>query len=117
MARFLNGRYFAVLIFCGLTFWIAGCTRPEPPSEIVQRAQAAGAGDLSTASVSSTEDWMRKHMDVAVEIDTMCKPVRVRANAEWGDTTEGKVCLAARNVAMSTYRSPRDGKGYHAADK
>ncbi len=97
-----NGRFCAIFILWVLALSIVGCTRPEPPSAIVQRAQAAGAGDITAASTSSTEDWMRKHVDVAVEIDTMCKPARERANAVWGDTTEGKVCLAARNVAMST---------------
>jgi hypothetical protein len=48
-----------------------------------------------------------------VQVNAMCAPARQNGNAEWGDTTEGKVCLAARNAAMSTYRSPRDGKGYH----
>lgn len=92
---------------------LAACTRNEPRSEIVERAQHAGAGDLAKAPAFSIEDWMRKHKDVAVQINTMCTPVREKAPANWGDTTEGKVCTAARNAAMSTYRYPSDDKTYH----
>jgi len=92
---------------------LAGCARNEPRSEIVERAQQAGAGDLSKASAFSIEDWMRKHKDVAVQINTMCTPIREKAPANWGDSTEGKVCTAARNAAMSTYRYPSDDKKYH----
>jgi hypothetical protein len=45
------------------------------------------------------------------------RSVREKADAQWGDTTEGKVCVAAHNAAMSTYRSPRDGKAYHGGNK
>lgn len=96
---------------------LVACTRSEPHSPIVDRVQQAGAGDVTTASEFSIEDWMRKHRDIAVDVDKMCAPAREKANANWGDTTEGKVCLAARNAAMGTYRSPRDGKGYHGGNK
>lgn len=105
------------LLVGGIVLSLAGCTRSEPRSPIVDRVQQAGAGDVTAASEFSIEDWMRKHRDVAVEVDRTCAPVREKANGVWGDTTEGKVCLAARNAAMGTYRSPRDGKGYHGGDK
>ena len=100
-----------------LALSLVACTRSEPRSPIVDRVQQAGAGDVTTASEFSIEDWMRKHRDVAVDVDKMCGPAREKGNAGWGDTTEGKVCLAARNATMGTYRSPRDGKGYHGGDK
>ena len=94
------------------------CTRNQPRhSDIVERVQQAGAGDVAAASALSLDDWMRKHRDLAVEVEKMCVPAREKADAQWGDTTEGKVCVAARNVAMSTYRSPRDGKAYHSGNK
>lgn len=97
---------------------ILGCGREQPQhSAIVERVQQAGAGDVTTASEFSLEDWMRSHRDVAVEVNEMCVPARQKADAAWGDTAEGKVCVAARNAAMGTYRSPRDGKGYHAGNK
>jgi hypothetical protein len=112
----------AVQIFaCALATILAaslgGCKRSEPHSEIVDAVKQAGAGNVEAASAFSIDDWMRKHHDVAVRIEAMCGPSRDRAAAEWADTTEGKVCTGARNAAMSTYRSPRDGKGYHAGDK
>ncbi len=103
------------LIFAVLE--LGGCTRKEPRSEIVERAEQAGAGDLANASAFSTEDWMRKHKDIAVQINTMCTPVREKAPANWGDSTEGKVCTAARNAAMSTYKYPSDDKTYHSGQK
>lgn len=96
---------------------LAGCTRKEPRSEIVERAQQAGAGDLTNASAFSIEDWMRKHKDVAVQLNGMCTPIREKAPANWGDSTEGKVCTAARNAAMSTYKYPSDDKRYHSGQK
>lgn len=96
---------------------LAGCCRNEPWSEIVGRAQQAGAGDLATASAFSIEDWMRQHKDVAVQLDAMCAPVRGKAPANWGDSTEGKVCTAARNAAMSTYKYPSDDRTFHSGAK
>jgi hypothetical protein len=83
------------------TLGIIGCQRTEPPSAIVQKAQEAGAGDLSTASSDSIRQWLGQHRPVAVEIDKMCAPVRSNASANWGDTTEGRLCTAARQVAFT----------------
>lgn len=97
---------------------VIACSHDQPQrSAIVQKVQQAGAGDVAAASEFSLEDWMRRHTDVAVEVDKMCVPARQTADAKWGDSSEGRVCVAARNAAMGTYRSPRDGKGYHAGDK
>jgi hypothetical protein len=79
-----------------------GCQRTEPPSAIVQKAQDAGAGDLSTASTDSIRQWLGQHRSVAGEIDKMCAPVRGNAPANWGDTTEGRLCTAARQLAFTT---------------
>ena len=35
----------------------------------MERAQQAGAGDLTNASAFPIEDWMRKHQDVAVQLN------------------------------------------------
>src|SRR6266849_4471361 len=81
---------------------IGACSpRPgERSSLIVQKAEAVGAGDLATASAASIEDWLRKHRDLAVDLDTMCKPARQKGDAKWLDTTEGRLCTAAQNAAM-----------------
>jgi hypothetical protein len=107
-----------LFVLVAILFSAVACTREHPRhSAIVDKVQLAGAGDVAAASPFSVEDWMRKHRDVAVEVDKMCAPAREKGDPQWGDTTEGKVCVAARNAAMSTYRSPRDGKTYQAGDK
>src|SRR3712207_7878387 len=55
---------------------LTGCTSKteEPVSPIVEKARAAGAGDLANASAPSMEEWLRKHRDLAVDLDKMCGP-------------------------------------------
>ena len=77
-----------------LVLLLVGCTK-EPPSEIVQKVEAAGAGDLRAASQQSIEDWFRKHTDYAVQIRDECRTIREKAPATWSSTTEVRVCSAA----------------------
>lgn len=92
-----------VLAVFALAF--ASCARPEPNSAIVQAFEQAGAGPVSSATSTETiQGWFRKHRQTAESIDVQCKPVREKAGAEWGDSTEGRVCQAARIVAASTYK-------------
>jgi hypothetical protein len=93
---------------------LAGCTQ-EGPSEIVRKAESAGAGDLTTASQESIEHWFRKHPEIANEIKQLCVSVEGAAPANWGDTTEGRVCKAA-SVATVFQFTPRkgDGRGFTA---
>ncbi len=98
--------------------FLFGCTpNPETHSAIVQRAEQAGAGDLAKASTPSIEDWLRKHRAVATDVNNMCAPVREKANANWAESTEGRVCVAAKNAVMSTYRYPSDDKEFHSGWK
>lgn len=109
MWRILSG-----FLLAATALFTLACRKAEPQSAIVDKVREAGAGDVASAPESGIEDWLRRHGQVAVQINSMCEPVRQSANVEWSGTNEGKVCLAARNAAMSTYRSPRDGKAYHA---
>ena len=97
---------------------LAGCSLVEHRSAIVQRAEAAGAGDLRKVSTLSMQSWLERHRDLAQDLDHACAAVRAKATAEWGDTTEGRLCQAARSVAMTTFR-PLEGdhKRYGAAWK
>jgi len=93
---------------------LTGCTSKteEPVSPIVEKARAAGAGDLASASAPSMEEWLRKHRDLAIELDKMCSPARQRGDAKWLDSTEGRLCTAARNAAMYAPKKPlRQGDG------
>jgi hypothetical protein len=93
---------------------LTGCTSnpEEPVSPIVEKARAAGAGDLASASVPSTEEWLRKHRELAVDLDKSCGPARRSGDTKWLDSTEGRLCTAARNAAMYAPKKPlRQGDG------
>lgn len=97
-----------------LVLLLAGCTK-EPPSEIVQKVEAAGAGDLRAASQQSIEDWFRKHTEFAVEIRDQCRRIRETAPTSWSSTTEGRVCNAASVASAFNFKERKgDGKGYEA---
>lgn len=96
---------------------LASCTQ-ERPSEIVQRVQNAGAGDVRSASQQSLEQWFRQHADIANEIKGRCAPIQQGAPATWGDSTEGRVCKAASTATVFQF-TPRkgDGRGFGAGNK
>jgi hypothetical protein len=51
-----------------------------------------------------------KHREISVQIEDMCKPVRQKATAHWNDSTEGRLCAAAHDLAF--FRSaPVTGDG------
>ena len=103
------------LCFFLLVLLLGGCTR-EPPSAIVQKVEAAGAGDLKAASQQSIEDWFRKHSEFAVKVRDQCRPIRENAPAKWSSTTEGRVCNAASVASVFNFKERKgDGRGYEAA--
>ena len=95
----MKGKILFALLFAGL---LVGCTKKEPPSPIVQKLEAAGAGDLSAASVNSIQQWLQQHEQLALQVKKDCEQVRKSGNtpANWGDTTEGRVCTAAANTSF-----------------
>ncbi len=107
--------------FLLLLLWVVlmvGCSHSnEPPSAIVQKAEACGAGDPSTATNVALQDWFVKHRDCAVAVDQMCKPVRQKATANWTDSTEGRVCSAARNVAQWISKPSSDRQTFESGWK
>jgi hypothetical protein len=74
------------------------CSR-ERPSPIVKMVEDAGAGDLRGASLPSIRQWLEQHPEVAIEAAKRCKRIREKATAKWPDTTEGRVCEAAKQVS------------------
>lgn len=99
-----------------LVLLLGGCTT-EPPSAIVQKVEAAGAGDLRAASQPSIEDWFRKHSEFAVEVRDQCRPIREKAPAKWSNTTEGRVCNAASVASVFNFKERKgDGRGYEAGE-
>jgi hypothetical protein len=92
-----------------IVLFVGGCKKKEPPSAIVEKVKAAGAGDVETASVAAIEQWFKKHQAVALEVKAMCLRAKERASADWGDTTEGRVCQAAANATVFHF-NPGDVK-------
>jgi hypothetical protein len=98
-------RYMLAGVSAAVALMFASCARPEPKSAIVEAFEQAGGGPVSPeTSTPAIQDWFRKHRQAAESIDAQCKPVRQSASANWGDSTEGRVCQAARTVAASTYK-------------
>ena len=92
---------------------LVACRTPEPRSAVVEKLEQAGSGDLSNVSTGSIHDWLAKHKDLAYEVDSMCKPIRASAPAQWSDSTEGKVCRVAGELAlMRGGPVTSDGKKY-----
>jgi hypothetical protein len=83
--------------------WLAtfSCSRPEPNSPIVEKVERAGSGSLTAVSKDGMREWLGKHKDVAYQADEMCKPVRLNSTAQWAESTEGRLCAAARELAFS----------------
>ena len=85
--------------------WLAvlttfSCSRPEPGSPIVEKVEQAGSGTLTAVSKDGMREWLGKHKDVAYQADEMCKTVRLNATAQWAESTEGRLCAAARELAF-----------------
>src|SRR5690349_20589772 len=81
----------------GSTVLFSNCSKPEPKSAIVQVMEQAGAGPVTAETSSDAiRDWLRKHPQTAESINSRCKPIKEKAPASWGDSTEGRVCDAAR---------------------
>jgi hypothetical protein len=95
----MNRGLSCVVLLAGL---LVGCEKKEPPSAIVQKLEAAGAGDLSSASVNSIQHWLQQHEDLALQAKRDCEQIRKSGatRANWGDSTEGRVCTAAANTSF-----------------
>ena len=95
----MNRGLCCVVICTGL---LVGCHKKEPLSPIVQRLEAAGAGDVSAESVNSIQQWLQEHENLAMQTKKDCDQVRKSGTtqADWADTTEGRVCTAAANTSF-----------------
>ncbi|HLG99879.1 MAG TPA: hypothetical protein VKX49_26455 [Bryobacteraceae bacterium] len=87
----------------------------NPRSAIVEKVEQAGAGDLSTASTQTIQQWLGKHRELANEVENLCKPVRRTADAKWANSTEGRVCSAAHTLAFFHFEPKQgDGEVFHS---
>lgn len=106
-----------VLVLLMAVFLIGCSVTKEPRSAIVQKAQSCGAGELAGTPTLAVQDWFSKHKDCAVTVDQMCNPVRASAPAAWLDSTEGRVCLASRNVAQWVRKPSQDHETFQGGRK
>jgi hypothetical protein len=83
---------------------LGACTR-EQPSRIVKLAEESGAGPLAQVNILDMRVWLRDHPQVATRVDALCAPLRANSPAAWPQTTEGRLCLAARTIEAQ--RQPR----------
>ena len=69
-----------------LLLLLTACHQKEAPRPMVDRLEGAGAGDLSTASIHSIQQWLQQHEDLALEVKKECERVRKSGNAtaNWG---------------------------------
>ena len=91
-----------------MTALVMVACKSEPPSAIVAKVKADGAGEVEQASDEALTQWMRKQgskyaHDLQVQ---MCVPAEKGTPATWADTTEGRVCKAAAGVGFY-YVAPR----------
>jgi hypothetical protein len=70
----------------------------EPSSRIVQMAEQSGAGPLADVSTVDMRLWLNGHPQIAIRVDALCAPLRTKATAAWPQTTEGRLCTAARTL-------------------
>ena len=87
-----------IILSCMLLLMLCACTR-ERPSRIVQLAEESGAGPLSEVGIVDMRVWLNGHPQVALRVDALCAPLRTNATAAWPQTTEGRLCAAARVLA------------------
>jgi hypothetical protein len=97
-----------VILSSLLLLTLCACKR-ERPSPIVKLAEDAGAGPLSEVSTVDMRLWLNAHPQIAVRVDALCAPLRTNATAAWPETTEGRLCSAARVSVGQTdsQRHPR----------
>jgi len=97
------------VILCSLLLLIlSACTR-ERSSRVVKLAEEGGSGPLSEVSTVEMRVWLNAHPQIAIRADVLCAPLRTNATAAWPQTTEGRLCAAARvSVAQAdAQRHPR----------
>ena len=89
-----------LLVLCELA--LVACHQNETATPLVARLQAAGSGDLSDASTNSIHQWLQQHEELALLTKKDCLRIMDSAEkpANWGDTTEGRVCTAALNTSF-----------------
>lgn len=86
----------AQMVISTLSLLVLCACKREPPSRVVSLAEDAGAGPLSDVSTVDMRLWLNAHPQVATRVEALCAPLRTNATAAWPQTTEGRLCAAAK---------------------
>ncbi len=103
------------LAFIGITLMLlsnitTGCSRQQHQSPIVGALEQSGSGNVSGSSVETIQAWLSPRPQLSHEVEQLCGEVRPKADAQWPQTTEGRICTASRNVE-SLRAVPAHGDG------
>jgi hypothetical protein len=106
------------LIGIGITFMLfslvtIGCSRKQHQSPIVGALEQSGSGDVSKSSVETIQAWLGPRPQLSHKVEQLCGTVRSKPDAQWLQTTEGRICTASRNVsAMRAVPAHGDGQKF-----
>lgn len=102
------------LILSSLLFLaLCACTREQTPSRIVKLAEESGAGPLDGVGELDMRLWLNAHPQVGTRVDALCAPLRANAAAAWPQTTEGRLCVAARiSIGQRPLQRKPDNAGF-----
>jgi hypothetical protein len=92
-------------------------TSAKQTSVIVQQVEAAGSGDLNPSNEGAIQNWLARHTEVAKRVSPECGRVSKAATADWGATTEGRVCDAVAKAMFFTPKDLYNGYGFPAKSK
>ena len=87
----------------------------------MQKLEAAGAGGSeATHRQIRSRQWLGPRRELAIEVETMCEPVRTAGDGQLGATRpKARVCTASAQLPRFTgiRRGQGDGKTYKSGDK
>ena len=103
-------RYFEVMkyLFVCVPLLILGSCRQasDPDTPIVQRFIQAGGGDPHSADAGAIQAWFMQRESVRSQFDAPCAPLVAHyPTANWVDSAEGKICMAAGRAKRVTFKN------------
>ena len=104
---YVRGSFMCIAV-CAIVV-LVGCREEEARTPLVRRLEAAGAGDLSRASVNSIQQWLQQHEDLALQTKRDCERVQASGAgpANWGDTTEKSMRGRLQHCVLPQVLRPR----------
>jgi hypothetical protein len=80
-----------------------GCYDPHAQlSAVVREVEASGSGNLDFSSQNGIAVYLSNRPELAAHLNQECESLYLNSDAHWAETAEGRVCMAAHNVAPPT---------------